>query len=264
MGSSPTGPSKKMRALMWAFFLCYNKSMTEKHIIAGSGGFIYNDWQLRVGPMLQYAFDVTEKQRPKFCLIATARGDDKGVIANFYNACSFEDVEASHLELFPMPNHDDIEKFILSQDVIWVGGGSVANLLAVWRTHGLDKILKKAWEKGVVLTGQSAGSICWNVGGVTDSFGMNMQPVTNGLALLPYTSGVHYDSEEQRRPLIHKLIGDNILPDGYATDDGVNIHFINQDFHKAISDRSNAFAYHVARNDDGSIREEKIQTELLM
>lgn len=237
--------------------------MIQKHIIAGSGGFVYNDWQMRVGPMLKYAFEASSKERPRFCLLATARGDDKTYIANFYNACSFENVEASHLELFPMPNHDDIEQFILSQDVIWVGGGSVANLLAVWRVHGLDKILRKAWEAGVILTGQSAGSICWNVGGVTDSFGMNMQPVTNGLAFLPYASGVHYDSEEQRRPLIHKLIADGTLPDGYATDDGVNIHFVDEIFHQAISDRPNVFAYRITRNPDGTITEEKIDPTLL-
>jgi peptidase E len=237
--------------------------MTQKHIIAGSGGFVYNDWQLRVGPILKYAFQVSGKERPKFCLIATARGDDRSVIASFYNACSFENVQASHLELFPMPNHDDVEAFILSQDVIWVGGGSVANLLAVWRVHGLDKILKKAWEKGIILTGQSAGSICWNVGGVTDSFGMNMQPVTSGLGFLPYTSGVHYNTEEQRRPLIHGLIADGTLPDGYATDDGVNIHFIDQEFHKAVSDRPDVSAYRVFRKDDGSVDEETITPEPL-
>ncbi len=238
--------------------------MTEKHIIAGSGGFIYTDWQLRVGPMLQYALKVSGKERPKICLIATAKGDDKSYIANFYNACSFENVQASHLELFTMPNHENIEEFILSQDVIWVAGGSVANLLAVWRLHGLDVILKKAWEAGVILTGQSAGSVCWNVGGVTDSFGMNMQLVTNGLALLPYTSGVHYDTEEQRRPLIHRFVAAGDLPDGYATDDGVNIHFIDRTFHKAISDRPNVFAYRITRTEDGSINEEKLEPEFLV
>ncbi len=237
--------------------------MVEKHIVAGSGGFIYKDWQMRVGPMLKYAFKITKKDRPKFCLIATARGDDKTVIANFYNASSFENVDASHLELFPMPNHDDIEAFILSQDVIWVGGGSVANLLAVWRTHGLDIILKKAWEKGIVLTGQSAGSICWNVGGVTDSFGMNMQPVTNGLGFLPYSSGVHYNTEEQRRPLIHKLISDGTIPDGYATDDGVNIHFINHEVHKAVSDRPDVYAYRVYKDEAGTVNEDRIKPEML-
>lgn len=237
--------------------------MTERHIVAGSGGFIFDYPRLRVGPILRYAFDLTKKDKPRFCLIATAIGDDAKYIANFYDACSNESVEASHLALFPMPNHDDIEQFILSQDIIWVAGGSVANLLTVWRVHGLDTILKKAWEQGIILTGQSAGMICWNLGGTTDSFGKNLLPVTNSLGFLPYSSGVHYDSEAQRRPLFQKLIADGTLPDGYATDDGVNLHFIGTELHKAVSDRPDKFAYKVYRDAAGSAKEDIITPLLL-
>ena len=97
----------------------------------------------------------------------------------------------------------------------------MAGLLAMWRLHGLDEALRAAWQAGVVLTGVCAGSICWHVGGTTDSFGPDLRPVTNGLALLPFANGVHYDSEEQRRPLFQSLIADGTLPAGYATDDGV-------------------------------------------
>lgn len=239
--------------------------MTEKqkHIVAGSGGFRFVDENWRIGPLIHYAFNLSQKERPNLCLLATAVGDDRRAIASFYDACSREDVHASHLELFPMPNYDQIEESILSQDVIWVGGGSVANLLAVWRTHGLDAILRKAWEQGIILTGQSAGSICWHVGGTTDSFGLQLRPVTNALGFLPYSSGVHYDSEPQRRPLFQKLIGDGTIPAGYATDDGVNIHFIDTAFHQAISDRPNKFAYHVYRDEAGQVKEEKIEPLLL-
>ena len=92
--------------------------------------------------------------------------------------------------------------------MVWVGGGSVANLLALWRLHGLDQSFRQAWEAGVVLSGVSAGSICWHVGGTTDSFGPDLRPVTNGLAFLPYSNGVHYDSEAQRRPLYQRLVAD--------------------------------------------------------
>ena len=85
--------------------------------------------------------------------------------------------------------------------MIWVWGGSVAGLLAMWRLHGVDEAMRLAWQAGVVLTGVSAGSICWHVGGTTDSFGPTLRPITNGLGLLPYSNGVHYDSEAQRRPL---------------------------------------------------------------
>jgi len=112
---------------------------------------------------------------------------------------------------------------LLDQDVIWVGGGSVANLLAIWRLHGLDMTFSEVWQAGVVLAGVSAGSVCWHVGGTTDSFGPDLRPVTDGLALLPYSNGVHYDSEPQRRPVFQQLIAEGVLPDGYATDDGRNL-----------------------------------------
>ena len=107
---------------------------------------------------------------------------------------------SSHLTLFPMPNYPDVRAHLLAQDVIWVGGGSTANLLALWRLHGLDVILRECWEAGVVLQGVSAGSLCWHVGGTTDSFGPDLRPVTDGLAFLPYSNSPHHDVEEQRRP----------------------------------------------------------------
>ncbi len=237
--------------------------MIEKHIIAGSGGFIHEDYKSTVGPILDYAFALSRKKKPNFAFIGTAVGDSAERIANFYDACSQTDVHASHLELFPMPNHKNVEQFIMAQDVIWIEGGSVVNLLAVWRAHGLDVILKKAWEAGIILTGQSAGSICWNIGGTTDSFGTDLQPVTNGLGFLPYSSGVHFDSEKQRRPLFHKLIQDQTLPAGYATDDGVNLHFINTELHKAVSDTKDKYAYHIYRDTSGKVIEEIITPELL-
>lgn len=237
--------------------------MTDRQIVAGSGGFLFDYPRLAVGPMLHYAFELTGEERPNYCLIATANGDDAKYIANFYDACSRVSVNPSHLQLFPMPNHDDIEKFIMSQDVIWVAGGSVANLLALWRLHGLDDILRRAWEAGIILTGQSAGSICWNIGGTTDSFGKGLRPVTDGLGLLPYSSGVHYNTEAQRRPLFQKLIADGELPDGYATDDGVNLHFIGTELHEAVSDRPDVFAYRVWKAEDGSVQEEVITPRLL-
>jgi peptidase E len=129
----------------------------------------------------------------------------------------------SHLQLFPMPNLEDVRGHLLDQDVIWVDGGSVANLVAVWRVHGLDAILHEAWQAGVVLSGVSAGSICWHTGGSTDSFGLKLRAFTDGLGWLPYSNGVHYDGEEQRRPTMHELIGNGTLPDGYATDDGAGL-----------------------------------------
>ena len=103
---------------------------------------------------------------------------------------------------------------------MWVWGGSVAGLLSLWRLHGLDIALHAAWQNGTILTGISAGSICWHASGTTDSFGPELRPVINALGFLPYSNGVHYNSEPQRRPLLQSLIGDGVLPEGYATDDG--------------------------------------------
>ncbi len=193
-------------------------------ILATSGGFRPTDRWGVIEPagLVRAALQLTGQERPRLVLVNTAAGDDRAWLTRLYGAFRGWSVDVSHLELFTMPNADPRE-LLLDQDVIWVGGGSVANLLAVWRAHGLDDVMREAWEAGVVLTGVSAGSICWHVGGPTDSFGPTLRPVTNGLALLPYGNGVHYDSEEQRRPLLHQLVGDGVLPRSYATDDHVGV-----------------------------------------
>ncbi len=152
-----------------------------------------------------------------------AGGDQAHRIAWFHDAGRAAGVDVAHLALFPMPNTADPAGMAGEADLVWVGGGSVANLLAVWRLHGLDGIFADLWRRGVVLGGVSAGSICWHVGGTTDSFGTELRAVTGGLGLLPYSNGVHYDSEEQRRPLFQRFVGSGAISDGYATDDGVGL-----------------------------------------
>jgi peptidase E len=154
-----------------------------------------------------------------------------------------------------MPNVEDLGEHLLGQDVIWVWGGSVAGLLSMWRLHGLDVALREAWQAGVVLTGVSAGSICWHAGGTTDSFGPALRPVTSGLGFLPYSNGVHYDSEPGRRPLLHDLIADGTLPPGYATDDGAGLLYRGTELHEVLSERGDARAYRVERGADGTAQE---------
>ena len=166
---------------------------------AGRGRGPY-DW--RPGPVFDLAFELAgAPERPKLCYLGTATGDDPVRVAGVYGAFADSAVRVSHLSLFTMPTVPDMRAHLLAQDVVWVGGGSVANLLAVWRVHGLDEVFREVWEAGVVLAGVSAGSLCWHVGGTTDSYGPDLRPVTNGLGLIPTSNGVHYDSEEQRRPL---------------------------------------------------------------
>jgi peptidase E len=170
------------------------------------------------GQIFKRALELTGKTRPRVLFVLTASGDNANYLATSYQAVSSLGVDAEHLALFTQPNVPVNEAFGRA-DLVWVGGGSVANLLALWRLHGVDTAAKDAWERGVVLGGVSAGSICWHVGGPTDSFGPKLETVTNGLALLPYGNGVHYDTEAQRRPLLHSLVSNGTLPMSYATDD---------------------------------------------
>jgi peptidase E len=202
-------------------------------------------------------------RRPRVCYVGTATGDASHWIAGFYDAGRIRGVKMSHLALFTMPNVEDITAHLLDQDVVWVGGGSVAGLLAMWRLHGVDEAMRTAWRSGVVLTGVSAGSLCWHVGGTTDSFGPDLRPVTNGLAFVPYSNGVHYDTEEQRRPLYHKLVADEILPPGYATDNGVGIVYRDTEFVEAVSESDEKAAYYVERGPDGGAVETRIDPRRL-
>jgi peptidase E len=236
-------------------------------ILATSGGFLPTDlgaFQWQRGPLIEHAIHLAgDPERPRFCFVGTASGDNLNGTVGFYRAFAGSDVRASHLELFLMPNVADVRAHLLAQDVIWVNGGSVANLLAVWRTHGLDDVMRECWEAGVVLGGVSAGSICWYAGGTTDSFGLELRPVLNGLALLPYGNGVHYDSDAQRRPLLHRLVAEGTLPTSHATDDGVGLVYEGTELVEAVSDRPGAAAYVVERRPDGTALETRIEPRLL-
>jgi peptidase E len=161
-----------------------------------------------------------------------------------------------------MPNVPDLRAHLLAQDIIWVGGGSTANLLALWRLHGLDLVLRECWEAGVVLKGVSAGSLCWHVGGTTDSFGPTLVPVTDGLAFLPWSNSPHHDAEEQRRPLIHRLIAEGTLPDGYATENGTGLVFFGTEIQDAFTEVEGKLAYSLTR-DGSATREVALDTRLL-
>jgi len=238
---------------------------TAPTILATSGGFVPSRRrQIEPGPLIDFAFELAGRpERPRFCYLGTASGDDPVQQGWVYGAFVGSEVQVSHLALFTMPNVADIRAHLLAQDVIWVGGGSVAGLLAMWRLHGLEPILRECWQEGVVLGGVSAGSICWHVGGTTDSFGPDLRLIDDGLAFLPFSNGVHYNNEPQRRPLFHKLIAEGHLPAGCATDDGAGLHYRDQELVEAVSDRPAAFAYSVERARPGGAAERKLKTRLL-
>ena len=232
-------------------------------ILATSGGAVAAD-RIRwgVGPLTDLAVDLSgvDGRAPKVCFLGTACGDSPALIRDFYDAAQARGFHGSHLQLFTMPNVEDITAHLLEQDVVWVWGGSVAGLLAMWELHGVGEAMRTAWEAGVVLTGVSAGSICWHVGGTTDSFGPDLRPITNGLGLLPWSNGVHYDSEEQRRPLFQSLIADGTLPTGYATDDGAGLLYRGTEMVQAYAEVDGAGAYLVERGPDGTAVETELDT----
>jgi len=230
------------------------KRVTKPRILAGSGGVIGEPGRWGVmhpGGIMQRALALTGKDRPNVCLVMTASGDEAAYLAATYSALG-NSCQVDHLALFPQPNRP-VDEALGRADLVWVGGGSVANLLALWRLHGVDEAMRDAWQRGVVLGGVSAGSICWHVGGPTDSFGPELMPVTNGLGLLPFGTGVHYDSEAGRRPLLHKLVGEAVLPESLATDDGIAILYEGTEPVEVVADKpdSTASAYRVTRNSDG-------------
>jgi peptidase E len=168
--------------------------------------------------------------------VETAGGDPSDWYAILYEAFNAAGCDVTELRLFTQPSADPAER-LTSCDFVWVGGGSVANLLALWRLHGVDLAMRDAWERGVILAGVSAGSLCWHMGGTTDSFGPTLRPVTNALGFLPYANGVHYDSEAQRRPLIQQLMKEGVLgPLAFCTDDRVGIWYEGVEPTTVVSD----------------------------
>lgn len=214
----------------------------------GGGGFVTSErYGTKPGPLVEHALSLTGKASPRVCSLYTATGDDVARIAQWYAmwAADGRGAQASHIAVMPMPNVDDLRRHLLSQDAVYVGGGSVAGLMVLWRLHGLDVVMREAWEAGVVLFGVSAGSLCWHSGGTTDSYGPELRPWTDGLSLIPGSHCPHYSSEARRRPLYQRLVAEGELAPGYAADDGVGLHYVGTSLHEAVRDREGVAAYRV-------------------
>jgi peptidase E len=214
----------------------------------GGGGFGSGN------PMLdRYALSLVDADRPKVCFIPTASGDDAGYTLEFYKAYGSYGCDPYVLNLFNR-EVEDIGAFLLNMDMVYVGGGSTANLLAVWRLHGVDEALKAAWTSGVVLSGLSAGANCWFEASTTDSFLIGKADALNdGLGFLEGSYCPHYSSEPERRPSYMSMVASGVLPDGYACEDGTAVHFVGTELHAAFSVDGDAAAYLVSRKGDEAI-----------
>ena len=157
----------------------------------------------------------------------------------------------------------DLRAHVLAQDVVYVGGGNTANMLAIWRAHGLDRVLTEAWHAGVVLCGISAGMNCWFRESVTDSFDLDaLAALKDGLGLIPASAGPHYDGEEQRRPTYRRLVASGVLGDGWAADEGAALVFSGETLEEVVTSRPGVAAYRVERT-AGGVDERRLEARYL-
>jgi dipeptidase E len=213
-------------------------------IVLGGGGFLME----KSRALDRYFLAATGKATPRVCFVGTASGDAESARYKFYEAMSTLDCRATHLSLVQPPTAD-LMSFIAEQDAIYVGGGNTRTLLALWREWGLDVALRAAYERGAVLGGISAGMICWFEFGITDSVPGALSPL-RCLGWLPGTACPHYDGEAERRPSFHRLLAERRIPPGYAADDGVALHFVDEALAHVVSSRPLAAGYRVAIDDE--------------
>jgi dipeptidase E len=209
--------------------------MAEPQIVACGGGGVPD-------PVLNAILALASRPVPRVLYVGTANAENADTALHMYDRLRGR-AALSHLKFSPWPPAN-LRELALGQDVIFVGGGNTANMLAIWRVHGFDRVLREAWEQGVVLCGGSAGMICWFEAGVTDSFGPQLEGMRDGLGFLPGSACPHYDDEENRRPVYTCLVADG-FPPGYAADSGVGLHFAGTELAEVISDREGATGYRV-------------------
>jgi peptidase E len=193
--------------------------------------------------LTSYLFALSARARPRILFLPTATGDSAAYLLTFYQQLAGLDCEPSHLALFDR-TVDDIAALISAQDIVMVGGGNTANMLAIWRVHGVDRALRDAYQKGTILTGWSAGCICWFQAGITDSFTPDLGPLRDGFALLAGSACPHYDSEERRASVYAREIAAG-LPAGIALDDGVIARYDDERLVEVVSGRPDGRAFRV-------------------
>ncbi len=207
------------------------------HILAIGGGAILDP----SSPLERYLLELAGVARPRVCFLATAVGDQSERLLGFYQAFAGRGCELAHVELFGRPEAP--AERVSEHDVIYVSGGNTANLLALWRLHGVDGAVRSVLERGGVLAGWSAGANCWFEDSVTDSFGP-LRALQNGLGILPGSFCPHFDAEPERRPTYTRLVRDGMKP-GYAADDDAAFVFRAGELVEVVSQRDGAGGYRV-------------------
>lgn len=212
---------------------------------------------------LSYIKSLTGKENPRICFLPTANADNVNSINQWYEHCQLQGIHgfAQRMFISSYEQHQSFEEVLLTMDAIVVGGGNTLNMLAIWRAHGVDEILRTAWNKGILLCGGSAGSLCWFEEGTTDS----RPKVVTKIECLGFLKGSHcphYDSEATRRPLYHSYILQKELKPGYACDDRAGILFHDNEPYQVISLNDESNAYYVSV-ENSKIKEVKLKKEVL-
>lgn len=223
------------------------------------GGFSTDDDEL----LDDWVLGHSSASRPKVCFVPTASGDAPAYVERFLTVFQSRNCEPSVLPLFRRELDDDaLRRFLLSQDVVYVGGGNTANLLAVWRTHGVDRLLREAYDRGTLLCGISAGANCWAEGSHTDSFGP-LTFLSDGLSLLSGSVCPHYDSEPGRRSSYQAAVATGALPAGWAVEDGVGALFMAGVLTETVTRTPQAHLYQVEPDGDNGVKERAVPGRLL-
>jgi peptidase E len=228
--------------------------MAGQIVAMGGGGFSMEDDRV----LDDFILGLTGLDRPKVGFLGTASGDASEYIEKFHASLG-DRAETSDLRLFSSPSLEP-EAWFAAQDVIYVGGGSTANLLAVWRVHGLERLVRAAHDRGAVLCGVSAGAICWFEGGTTDSFGA-LQALSDGVGLLSGSFTPHYDGEAERKPALRRALAAG-LPAGLAADDFAAAHFVDGELQECVASRPGAMVYAVG-SERGAVVEQPLETRQL-
>ncbi|MEL6603258.1 MAG: peptidase E [Cyanobacteria bacterium J06614_10] len=231
----------------------------KRQIIAmGGGGFSMEPDNLLLD---RFILQQAPCQEPRVCFLPTASGDSDRYICRFYSAFTQLNCRHTHLSLF-RPPVEGPSAFLQKQDIIYVGGGSTFNMLALWKLWGLDKTLRQLWEGGTILCGLSAGSLCWFEAGLSDSVTPGRYEKIECLGFLKGSHCPHYDGERERQPIYKQMVKSEQLSDGIAADDGVALHYVNNCLHQVVSSRPQANAFRVFREQE-SVQQDVITPQYL-
>lgn len=240
--------------------------MTERHIVGMGGGGFHMEPE---NPLLDdFVLSLSRRSPARICLVPTASGDNRELIIRFYRAFSGRAIPTDltligspQLSMNP-PRSSQLESFVLEQDIIYVSGGTAVNMLALWRAHGLDKVLRKAWEQGVVMAGMSAGLICWFEEFIDASMTGKPTRMRDGLGILKGSASPHFNAAPERHAGYRSLVEQG-LAEGYGVDDSAALHFKGTELAEAVCSWPGAAAYRIARGADGKVGEEKLPTRFL-